>query len=47
MEGIVEDVVSRMPNVAEEVANRLPQGFPEDLFVAVTDGMRPSAERLR
>jgi hypothetical protein len=47
MEGIVEDVVSRMPNVAEEVANRLPQGFPEDLFVAVTDGMRRSAERLR
>ncbi|BAL27183.1 type II toxin-antitoxin system HipA family toxin [Azoarcus sp. KH32C] len=46
MEAIIEDVVSRVPAVVEEVAAKLPPDFPPDLFQSVTTGIRRSAERL-
>ena len=47
MEGIIEEVLSETPGVIEQVGAKLPAGFPEDIFEAITQGLIQSAERLQ
>jgi len=46
MEYLIEVVIEKTPVVIDHVASRLPIGFPEDVFTAVSDGLRRSVEML-
>ncbi|ATE59336.1 type II toxin-antitoxin system HipA family toxin [Thauera sinica] len=46
MDGLVDEVIARVPAVAEQVGAALPDDFPEDVFRAVVEGLRISADRL-
>ena len=46
MEPLIADVIACTPDVIDEVAANLPRGFPEDLFEAITKGLRRSVTQL-
>ena len=46
MEHIIADVLAKTPSVVQGVAAKLPQGFPQKLFEAVTGGLERSARQL-
>lgn len=46
MDRIIEELRSRAPGALETVGRTLPQGFPEDVFAAVAEGLTASAKRL-
>ncbi|OVZ55301.1 toxin HipA [Pigmentiphaga sp. NML080357] len=46
MQDLVEEILARAESVLDEVAGRLPAGFPGDVFEAIALGMKWSAARL-
>lgn len=46
MEPIIADVVTRTPAVIDKVGAALPAGFPEEVFSAITEGLRNAAHEL-
>ena len=46
MAPIIESVIAMTPAVVAQVAARLPKGFPEALFAAITGGLERSAALL-
>lgn len=46
MEPIIDDTLARVPRAIDEVATRLPKGFPEHVFASITEGLRRSAADL-
>lgn len=43
---LIDALIAQTPVALERVGDRLPQGFPDDLYVAVRDGMLGAARRL-
>ena len=46
MDNLIERVLEQTPGVIDEVASRLPAGFPEDVFDTVMRGLQDAAKRL-
>lgn len=46
MEQIIDEVSGHAEAVLEHVGRTLPPGFPEDVFIALAEGLRASAARL-
>ncbi len=44
--GIIEELVSHVPDVVDAVGDALPTGFPGELFAKVTEGLRKAAAAL-
>ena len=45
-EDLLEEVSARVPVAIENMADRLPQGFPEQIAASIFDGIRRSAALL-
>lgn len=43
---VVDDLITRTPNVVRVVRAKLPQGFPEDLADSILGGLQAAADRL-
>jgi serine/threonine-protein kinase HipA len=46
MENIINDIVSRTPQVVEDVRARLPVDFPQPLFISIARGLQAAADQL-
>jgi serine/threonine-protein kinase HipA len=46
-EDIIGELLAKVDGAIDTVASQLPQGFPEDVAVAIFEGMRTQARRLR
>jgi serine/threonine-protein kinase HipA len=46
MEQIIDEVSGHSEAVLEQVGRTLPPGFPEDVFIALAEGLRASAATL-
>jgi serine/threonine-protein kinase HipA len=46
MESVITDVIARVPSAVETVGERLPRGFPAELFESVTGGLRRAIKEL-
>jgi serine/threonine-protein kinase HipA len=47
MQSLVTDTLNSMESVITEVTSRLPNGFPEDIYQPIVNGMRKAARKLR
>ncbi len=45
-EDLIEEVLARTPSAIEEVAGKLPAGFPEQVATSIFEGLRWSADKL-
>jgi len=46
MEQIIGETLANVDGALEDVGNRLPAGFPADVFESIASGMRQSAARM-
>ncbi len=44
--GMIDDLLAHVPKAIDDVAERLPQGFPEAVFISIKRGMLEAADRL-
>jgi hypothetical protein len=43
---LIESLSDQIPHALDRIANRLPQNFPEDVFDAMSRGMRDAAKHI-
>jgi serine/threonine-protein kinase HipA len=46
MAQIIEQILGGMDHVIEDVGNKLPKGFPDDVSTPIFDGMRQARDRM-